>query len=159
MSGPARSSVLAGVLTVVAAACADHEFERPDRAARVAEAESLFIAARFDTIEWPSDSARLTTGNLVFAEECRRCHGPLGRGGTDYAEQQGLDVPSLVEPDWEFAGDPDAVRRRIFTGHSAGMPTWGIGRLTTRQIDAVAGYLLDQLRPDVLGEPVSPAER
>jgi hypothetical protein len=29
------------------------------------------------------------------------------------------------------------------------MPTWGISRLTPREIDAVAFYLLEQLRPEM----------
>jgi mono/diheme cytochrome c family protein len=43
------------------------------------------------------------------------------------------------------------VRRRIFTGHPAGMPTWGVAGIPAREIDAVAAYILEQLRPDVLG--------
>jgi hypothetical protein len=41
-----------------------------------------------------------------------------------------------------------AVRRRIFTGHPAGMYTWGIAGISPREIDAVAHYILERLRPD-----------
>jgi mono/diheme cytochrome c family protein len=157
--------VVAGLLAL--GACSDHEFHPPDREGRVAEAQERFQDARFDTLAWDSDDARIQAGNLVFADECRRCHGPLGRGDTDYARQNDLEVASLVEPGWEFADDLDGVRRRIYVGHAEGMPNWGVGKLTERQIDAVAFYILEQLRPEILeatetapGEaPGSPPER
>ncbi len=129
-------------------ACEGHEFHPPDREARVAAADSIFSEELFDTLTWSSNAERMQAGNLVFADECRRCHGPLGRGDTEYARNRDLEVPSLVEPDWRFADDPEAVRRFVFTGHE-GMPTWGVAGLTPRQIDAAAHYLVDQLRQEV----------
>jgi mono/diheme cytochrome c family protein len=131
-------------------ACQEHEFEAPSRAERVDEAAARFGPAMFDTIAWESEDQRVREGNAVYAAECRRCHGTLGRGGTEYALSRGLEVPSLVEADWAYAGDPLAVRRRIFTGHEAGMPTWGIAGISPREIDAVAAYLTDDLRPEIL---------
>jgi mono/diheme cytochrome c family protein len=133
---------------VVLAACEKKQFERPDRAEQVAEADSLFSTAMFDTIQWVSPEQRLAAGNDVFAVHCRRCHGPLGQGDMPYARERNLAVPSLAEPDWRYHGDTEAVRRRIFTGHPGGMPTWGIAGITPREIDAVAHYIVEQLRPD-----------
>jgi mono/diheme cytochrome c family protein len=141
------------VLTLAAgsllAGCEKKEFAPPDRAVRVAEAEAEFSAALFDTIGWESEETRLRTGNEAFAVHCRSCHGSLGRGTTPYAQSRNLDVPSLVDADWEMAGDVSAVRRRIFTGHPGGMPTWGIGGISPREIDAVAYYIVERLRGDV----------
>jgi mono/diheme cytochrome c family protein len=137
---------------VLLAACEKHEFERPDRAAQVAEADSLFDPAAFDTVQWASEEARLNAGNEVFAVHCRKCHGPLGRGDTPYAREEGLHVPSLVEPEWRYAGDPAAVRRQIFAGHAGGMPTWGVAGITPREIDAVAHYIVHRLRMDAQQE-------
>jgi mono/diheme cytochrome c family protein len=58
--------------------------------------------------------------------------------------------PSLVREDWPFESVP-AVRRQIFIGHPAGMPTWGVAGITPREIDAIAYYILEVLRPEVLG--------
>lgn len=132
------------------AACQGHDFEPPERSAQVAEADSVFTPALFDSIAWPSDSARAFEGNNVFATHCRKCHGPLGEGGTEYAAERELAVPSLVAPDWPYDNDLEGARRRIFTGHPAGMPTWGVAGITPREIDAVAYYLIHQLRPEVL---------
>lgn len=148
----AASAALA--LAALLAACEKPEFERPDRAAQVAEADSMFAPELFDTIQWSSEQERLALGNEVFAVHCRKCHGPLGRGDTPYAREEGLEVPSLVSADWGFADDPVAVRRRIFAGHPKGMPTWGVAGISPRQIDAVAHYIALQLRPDAAAEDV-----
>ena len=133
----------------VAVGCGDHEFEPPDRAERVERASGRYSAALFDTVQWSDSAVLLTEGNTVYIEECRRCHGPLGQGGTDYARQRELTVPSLVAPSWPLA-DPDSLHRKIFVGHESGMPVFGDHDLTPRQIDAAAAYILRSLRPDVL---------
>lgn len=148
-----RGTLAAPILlaaTLILAGCEEHEFHPPDRAEHVARADSAYDTAGFDSIAWSSDADRIAAGNLVYADDCRRCHGPLGKGDTEYAASREMDVPSLVEPDWEYGDDIDAVRRRIFTGHPDGMPTWGVGRLSARQVDAVAYYLVAQLRTEVL---------
>ena len=135
---------------VLFTACKGHEFEPPDREQRVADAEGRYSATRFDSIKWDSAGARLTEGNLVYASHCRKCHGPMGEGGTDYALEQKLEPPSLVRADWPHASSIDSVRHRIFVGHPSGMPTWGVAGLSAREIDAVAYYIIEQLRGDAL---------
>jgi mono/diheme cytochrome c family protein len=141
------------VLLMAAAAlsaCKEHEFQPPDKQQKVEAAEQEFSAIAFDTIRWESDQVRLVEGNAVYAAKCRKCHGPLGEGNTDYARQQKLNPPSLVAPDWPYAGSIDSVRHRTFVGHEAGMPTFGVAGITPREIDAVSHYILVQLRPDAL---------
>ena len=137
-------------LLPLAACGGDHEYQPPDREQRVAEAAGEFDPDVYDTLSWSSDSARAVTGNSLYAAECRQCHGYLGRGDTDYARERGLEVPSLVAPGWALADSLSAVRRSIYAGHTTGMPSWGVGRFTPRQIDAVAFYVLEQLRPEVI---------
>ena len=129
-------------------ACKDHEFHPPDKQERVAAAEAEYSPAAYDTIAWSSQDARLAEGNSVYATKCRKCHGPFGEGGTEYARDQNVAPPSLIAPDWPYASSIDSVRHRIFVGHEAGMPTFGVGGITPREIDAVAHYVLAQLRPD-----------
>lgn len=137
------------VLVAASAACG-HDLEPPDRGERTRQAERVYSSALFDTVTWPSDSIRALTGNETYAVECRRCHGPLGRGTTDYARERGLVVPSLVTPDWRLA-TMDSLRRTIFVGHEEGMPGFGVGGITPREIDGAAYYVLNTLRPEVLG--------
>lgn len=143
----------AGALLIAGAtfACGGHEFEPPSEEERIAEAEGVYSPALFDSVSWPDPDRRLFTGNEVYAAHCRRCHGTLGRGDTDYAQSRNLDVPSIVEPNWAFGDSMEAVRREIFVGHTEGMPTWGVAGITSREIDAAAYYILTVLRPEVLG--------
>lgn len=131
-----------------AGACQGHKFEPPDRNQQIAQAEAQYKLADFDTIHWVSDSARSINGNIVYSSTCRRCHGTLGEGGTEYARSRNLDVPSLIGPEWNYDDDIEAVRHQIFVGHSTGMPTLGVASLSLREIDAVAWYTLHVLRPD-----------
>jgi len=136
-------------LALAGAGCG-HDFEPPDRGIRVEQAAAVYSPALFDSISWTQEEVRLTEGNAIYAEECRRCHGQLGRGGTEYARERRLEVPSLVQPEWPLA-ELDALRRSIFVGHETAMPLFGDGDLSPRQIDAVGAYIIDVLRPDVLG--------
>lgn len=155
---------VAALPALLGTGCGDHEFHPPSEEERRVVADTAYSPALFDSISWGSEAERLQAGNLVFADECRRCHGPVGRGDTDYAREHDLDVPSLVNRDWELKGDVEGVRRVIFTGHLGGMPAWGVVELTPREIDAAADYLVNQLRPEVLADtttlppPESPPE-
>jgi mono/diheme cytochrome c family protein len=116
----------------------------------VARADSAFSTGVFDSIGWASDSIRAFDGNVVYATYCRNCHGTLGAGETEYARNRQLEVPSLVEPEWRYADSRDSILHRIFVGHAAGMPTWGVAGITPREMDAVTFYLTEVLRPEVL---------
>ncbi len=137
-------------------ACAAPDVRPPDRSDEVATADAMVARARFDTIAWLNEGSRVAHGNGVYAAACTECHGYLGDGVTEYATRRGLKVPSLVRRDWRLAGDIAAVRARVFSGHAAGMPTWGLrgdARLSLRDVDAVAFYVMTQLRDDALAPP------
>ena len=146
-----RTPLLVAVAAGAVLAACHQEFEPPDRAERVDRAAARYSSVLFDSVSWIADDARLTAGNEVYAGRCRRCHGTLGRGETDYAGERGLTVPSLVAPEWRYA-DLDSLRRKIYVGHESGMPVYGDGELELREIDATAAYILLTLRPDVLEE-------
>ena len=138
-------------LALVTLSACGHEFHPPEEEERIAAAELIYAPALFDSVTWESDSIRAMDGNLVYAESCTRCHGPMGRGETDYARQRELEVPSLVEPEWALA-NLDTLRHIIFVGHTGGMPIFGASGATPRQIDASAFYVLEVLRPDAMAE-------
>jgi mono/diheme cytochrome c family protein len=144
-------TLVAVIATTAVAACGKREFEPPDKAERIQQAHGMYSPQLFDSIAWESPEARSLEGNTVFAAKCRKCHGTLGLGQTDYATDRGLEVPSLVAPDWRLAQSIDSLRHRIFVGHEEGMPTWGVAGITVREIDGVAYYVLETLRPEVLG--------
>jgi mono/diheme cytochrome c family protein len=147
MQRPLRAAALVLVAAASAAACEKHEFEPPDRAARVEAAAAELTPETFDTVAWASSEARAFEGNNTYAAHCRSCHGFQGQGDTEYAREHGLEPPSLVRPDWPYE-NVAAVRNTIYTGHPAGMPTWGVAGITPREIDAVAYYIVHVLRPE-----------
>lgn len=136
-------------LALSALAGCGHDFEPPDRGERVREAAAVYAPGLFDSLTWASDSVRALEGNGVYAQKCRRCHGPLGRGQTTYAAERHLDVPSLVEADWPLA-TMDSLHKHVFIGHEEGMAGFGIAGITPREIDSSAYYILNVLRPEVL---------
>ncbi len=142
--------LLGATAFLLASGACGHDFEPPDRADALTQAEALYSADLFDTLAWASDDVRAWDGNGVYVDKCRRCHGTLGSGTTEYAAGRGLEVPSLVELEWKFTEGLESVRHYIFVGHEGGMPTWGLAGLSPREIDGAAFYLLTQLRPEVL---------
>jgi mono/diheme cytochrome c family protein len=146
-------SALPLLAALVLAGCETEGYEPPPETRRIELADSLYSPTLFDTIAWESEQDRIEAGNLVYADSCRRCHGAFGEGGHAQVAGREVYVPSLVEAHWRFDEDIQAVRRLVFTGHTGGMPTWGLVRLTPRQIDAVAFYLLHQLRPEFVPDP------
>jgi mono/diheme cytochrome c family protein len=124
-----------------------------DREARNAPADSTALAAAlltpetFDTIQWPSDSAALARGAVVWSYSCRKCHGDWGAGDGGFV-QRGDTVrpPSFLAPDWQYATDRHGMRERVFTGTNDGMPHWGMVGLKPRDVDAVTLYIQRGLR-------------
>jgi len=144
-----RRSVLLATAALVLGACG-HEFHPPDSSERIREADEIYNLEMFDSLRWDSDSARSFKGNAVYAANCRRCHGTMGDGDTEYARGRALEVPSLVAPDWPLAASLDSLRHEIFAGHEGGMPGFGVAGITPREIDASAFFILFTLRPEVL---------
>lgn len=150
---PGRPVAVLLAAVLLAGGCGDEkEFEPPDREAQVAEARQSYPAAVFDTLSWPADSVRVQRGNEVFAAECRKCHGFDGRADTEYARSQAIRPPSLVDSVGVDTRGIEAVRRRVYAGHAAGMPSFGVYKLEPRQVDAAAAYVVRVLRAE-MGTP------
>jgi len=84
-------------------------------------------------------AATLTRGAEVFATTCSSCHGVRGEG------MQQVGAPSLIDDDWLYGGDQEAVFQSVWHGRQGQMPTWE-GRLTPAQRRLLTLYLLDQQR-------------
>jgi mono/diheme cytochrome c family protein len=147
-------SLLLAFALVSAVGCAEQESEEDLAAAKaaaradsLAAAEAAYDAAVFDTLTWESQDARVERGALVWNVSCTKCHGDNGGGNGEMAMELQLEVPSFMVPDWEYAGDLDALRHRIFVGYSGEMPNWGIVGLSYRDVDALALYVAAKLGP------------
>jgi mono/diheme cytochrome c family protein len=110
-------------------------------------ASEIFDEGEFDSIAWDTPTAAQERGAVVFRISCAKCHGARGRGdGGFVASGDTLRPPSFRQRDWRYADDAVGLRRRVFTGTEAGMPTWGLYGLKYRDIDAVATYIQKVLR-------------
>ncbi len=145
-----KHGVLFAILGAAISACG-HDFEPPDSGDRIRAADAIYATEMFDSLTWENDSVRSFEGNAVYAAKCRRCHGTMGEGHTEYARERELEVISLVEPDWPFGSSLDSLRHAVFSGHEGGMPGFGVAGITAREVDASAFFILFTLRPDVLG--------
>lgn len=119
----------------------------------MARADSLWNPAAFDTIGWNTSVARSDRGRVVYYYSCTKCHGPEGEGQGSVARRRGLEVPSIVAPDWAHDGQIDSIRRAVFVGHRSEMPSWGLSEMTLRDLDAVAYYVDDLLPEERVEEP------
>ncbi len=152
------TAVVAAAVSVALAACgpSDEELARGEEASQealrlaradsVAAADARFDPAAFDTIAWSSVEERLERGEVVWRFSCKKCHGETGLGDGQLAQVEELDMPVVVEEEWDYAGDIPAIRHRIFVGHESEMPSWGLYGLKYRDIDAVSFYIEHGLR-------------
>ena len=136
-------------LAALTSACEQQQAEPlvTDEAARTAEAVMAYDASAYDTVRWATDEEAIARGRDIFAWACAECHGPGGAGdGGRVIEGDTLHPPSFLEPDWEYADDPNALHRKVFIGNTLGMPHWGLRQMRPRDIVAVERYIRMELR-------------
>jgi cytochrome c oxidase cbb3-type subunit 3 len=94
----------------------------------------------------PHDGQAALAGRDVYAGPagCFDCHGPDGRGNTDYG------APDLTANVWNSGGDPDSLYKAIYDGQHRVMPGW-LGTLSLGQIRALAVYLHAASHPSAAG--------
>jgi len=73
-------------------------------------------------------------GAAIFEENCSSCHGEGGTGGLE------IGAPSLIDDQWIYGGDPDAVLETIWAGRKGVMPFW-VDRLSETDIKKLALYV------------------
>jgi cytochrome c oxidase cbb3-type subunit 3 len=143
------------LIILALAACGPSEEELAQRAAEaaaaaqdsaIAQAETMFDAAVFDTLTWESDQARLDRGAQVYNFSCTKCHGDDGAGDAGFVMNgDTLRPPSFADPEWAMAGDVEAIRQAIFVGTKEGMPHWGLEGLKAESVDAVTAHILSTM--------------
>jgi len=151
-----KVSLVVALAVAVLGGCGEQQDQEAELAAQkqlaredsVRAAEEMFDATVFDTLTWESDEARLARGAVVYNSSCVKCHGQNGGGNGDMAMARELEVPSFLAPGWEYAGDIDALRQRVFVGYSGNMPNWGLVGLKYRDIDAVASHIAETMGPE-----------
>lgn len=80
------------------------------------------------------DSAAVTRGKQIFAENCAACHGEKGEGNTD------LGAPRLNDNIWLYGGDKATVVETITFARRGVMPAWS-ERLSDTTIKMLTVYV------------------
>jgi cytochrome c oxidase cbb3-type subunit III len=87
-----------------------------------------------NTVVALTDAAALSTGNRIFQEFCKACHGAAGEGNAV--------GPNLTDTYWIHGGSINDVFRTVKYGVAEkGMQSWK-GELNPQQMQAVASYIL-----------------
>ena len=63
-----------------------------------------------------SDTEALKVGRRLFSNYCATCHGSDARGSPGF--------PNLADDNWQYAGEPEAIKTSILDGRIAAMPPW-----------------------------------
>lgn len=79
-----------------------------------------------------TDEAALSTGKVLFTDNCATCHEADGRGNSG---------PNLTDEYWLYGGDIKDLFKTIKYGTQGGMPTHN-DKLTGMEIQKVASYVL-----------------
>ncbi len=96
------------------------------------------------------DPAAVERGSKIFQDKgvCYDCHSRDATGISDYG------APNLIDEDWLYGGDENAIFRSIYDGRHGLCPAW-IGKLSFPTIRALAVYIHSHSRES----PDSPNNR
>ena len=81
------------------------------------------------------DPIAAANGKIAFGQTCNRCHGNDGTGN------QALGAPNLIDNDWLYGNNLEALTETIANGRNGHMPAWK-ERLTGPQIKVLAAWVL-----------------
>jgi len=82
-----------------------------------------------------NDAAATRMGRRLFVDNCAACHGREGHGNTV------IGAPNLVDADWLYGGEGDAILASIQGGRHGTMPPFA-GSFDATTIEALANYVL-----------------
>lgn len=94
----------------------------------------IFDAYAEQTIEaLQSNQKALLSGQRIFANNCSLCHGSAATGSRGF--------PNLIDADWLYGSDPEAIKTSIMHGRNGQMPPWE-AVLGAEGVEATAAYIL-----------------
>jgi cytochrome c oxidase cbb3-type subunit 3 len=100
---------------------------------QAAEAKYGPIYAQYRDVPVPAlakNDDAVGMGKRLYLTYCMQCHGSDARGSAGF--------PNLTDNDWQWGGDPQAIKTSIVNGRNAVMPAWKavIGEDGTEQVTA-----------------------
>lgn len=101
------------------------------------EAAIAPIYARFNDMkpeQLAGDSQAMAIGERLFMNYCAQCHGSDARGAKGF--------PNLTDGDWNWGGEPDAIRTTIAEGRMGVMPPMAAAVGNAEDVRNLAHYVL-----------------
>ena len=80
------------------------------------------------------DAAAMAVGERLFMNYCAQCHGSDARGSKSF--------PNLTDSDWNWGGEPAAIRTTITEGRMGVMPPMAAAVGTAEDVNNLAHYVL-----------------
>ncbi len=80
------------------------------------------------------DAAAMAVGERLFMNYCAQCHGSDARGSKSF--------PNLTDTDWNWGGEPAAIRTTITEGRMGVMPPMAAAVGTAEDVNNLAHYVL-----------------
>ncbi len=110
---------------------AQHDADKAQADAAFAKIYSEYANKSLDEIA-ASDKA-VSVGRNLFTNNCAQCHGSAARGAAGF--------PNLVDADWQWGNQPEAILQTILNGRIAAMPPLAATIGDDAAITAVASYV------------------
>ena len=100
---------------------------------QTAEAKYGPIYAQYRDVPVPAlakNEDAVGMGKRLYLTYCMQCHGSDARGSAGF--------PNLADNEWQWGGEPQAIKTSIVNGRTAVMPAWEavIGKEGTEQVTA-----------------------
>lgn len=95
------------------------------------------IYARFNDMkpeDLAGDAQAMAIGERLFMNNCAQCHGSDARGARSF--------PNLTDGDWQWGGDPQAIKTTITEGRVGVMPPMGAAVGSAEDVRNLAHYVL-----------------
>ncbi len=109
---------------------------REDTRVNDAKLDVLFAKWRGQTIEQlAADPTAMQAGERLYQDNCAACHGKTAHGNSI------VGAPNLMDDDWLYGGDPQALLTTILDGRGGIMPGWE-GALGRDGVNEVAAYVI-----------------
>lgn len=91
-----------------------------------------FLAQDIPTVA--ADPQAREIGERMYLTYCVQCHGSNARGSRGF--------PNLTDRDWQWGGDPEAIKATITGGRQGVMPPMGAAVGTAEDVENLAHYVL-----------------
>jgi cytochrome c oxidase cbb3-type subunit 3 len=100
--------------------------------------------------EIADDPAVRKMGGRLFGTYCAQCHGAKAQGSYGF--------PNLIDDDWLYGSDPEAIKTTLIAGRQGAMPAW-IDVLRDEGIAETTAYLLSLNGSDEDADQVAKGEK